>query len=205
MHLHINDMAVWLNYLGISVFAATGALVAARKRLDIIAAWYFALVTAVGGGTVRDLLIGAPVFWMHEPASVILCTIVTLSVWSVPLPWWPSRTLEWMDAAGLAAYSVYGASKALQYGVLPVSAVAAGVITACIGGMIRDITLNVPSIIIRNEIYVTASLLSAGLFVILLTSGVSIPVSVSIAGISGFALRGAAIYWRLSLPVHRGK
>lgn len=205
MHLHINDMAVWLNYLGISVFAATGALVAARKQLDIIAAWYFALVTAVGGGTVRDLLIGAPVFWMHEPASVILCTIVTLSVWSVPLSWWPSRTLEWMDAAGLAAYSVYGASKALQYGVLPVSAVAAGVITACIGGMIRDITLNVPSIIIRNEIYVTASLLSAGLFVILITSGVSIPVSVSIAGVSGFALRGASIYWRLSLPVHRGK
>lgn len=126
MNEHIESLAIWLNLAGISVFAASGALAAARKRLDFIAAWFFALVTATGGGTLRDLLIDVPVFWLFDPTPVVLCTIVAILVWAVPLRWWPDRTLEWLDAAGLAAYSVYGASKALHFGVSPIPAVAAG-------------------------------------------------------------------------------
>lgn len=205
MDWHIENLATWLNIAGISVFAASGALAAARKRLDFIAAWFFALVTATGGGTLRDLLIDAPVFWMRDPLPVILCTIVTILVWAVPLRWWPDRALEWLDAAGLAAYSVYGASKALQYGVSPIPAVAAGVTTACIGGVIRDITAGTPSVLVRNEIYVTASLLAATLYISLTAIGIATPLSATIGFVAGFILRGAAIRWRIALPLHRGR
>lgn len=196
----IGNLIAWLNLAGMSVFAASGALAAARKRLDFIAAWFFALVTATGGGTLRDLLINAPVFLMLDPTPVIMCTIVAVMVWAVPLRWWPNRALEWLDAAGLAAYSVYGAGKALQYGVSPVPAVAAGVITACIGGVIRDIRAGDPTILVRNEIYVTASLLAAALYIFLTTFGVTAPWSSTIGFIAGFALRAAAIQWRMALP-----
>ena len=204
MNMPIESLVAWLNIAGIAVFAASGALAAARARLDFVAAWFFALITATGGGTLRDLLIGAPVFWMHNPEPVILCTLVAVLVWAVPLPKWPNRALEWLDAVGLAAYSVYGASKALQFGVSPISAVAAGVITACIGGVIRDITAGVPTILTKNEIYVTASLLAAFLFVILMTAGVAAPWPSVVGFTFGFCLRGAAIRWALALPRHRG-
>lgn len=204
MDLQIGNLAAWLNIAGISVFAASGALAAARKRLDFIAAWFFALITATGGGTLRDLLIGAPVFWMLDPTPVVLCTIVAVLAWAVPLRWWPNRALDWLDAAGLAAYSVYGAAKALQYGVTPIPAVAAGVITACIGGVIRDITAGVPSILMRNEIYVTASLCAALIYVLLTTVGLAAPWPATIGFVAGFALRGVAIRWRIALPLHRG-
>ncbi len=204
MDLPTENLATWLNIAGISVFAASGALAAARKRLDFIAACFFALITATGGGTLRDVLIGAPVFWMVDATPVIMCILVAVLVWAVPLRWWPNRTLEWMDAAGLAAYSVYGAGKALQYGVPPIPAIAAGVITGCIGGIIRDITAGTPSILMKNEIYVTASLVAAILFVLLSTAGIAAPWPSTMGFAFGFALRGIAIRWRLALPLHRG-
>ena len=204
MYLQIESLAAWLNIAGISVFAASGALAAARKRLDFIAAWFFAIVTAIGGGTLRDLLIDAPVFWLRDSTPVILCTLVAVLVWAVPLRSWPDRALEWLDAAGLAAYSVYGASKALQYDVSPIPAAAAGVITACIGGIVRDITAGTPSVLVRNEIYVTASLVAATLYVLLSTIGMAAAWSATIGFVAGFALRGAAIHWRIALPLHRG-
>jgi uncharacterized membrane protein YeiH len=89
----------WLDLAGLSVFAASGALAAARKRLDFIGACFFALITATGGGTLRDLLIGAPIFWMHDTAPVLLCVGVAVAAWVVPLRWWPDRALSWLDAA----------------------------------------------------------------------------------------------------------
>ena len=200
----IEPLLTALNAAGICVFAASGALMAARKRLDFIGAWFFALVTATGGGTLRDVLIGAPVFWMHDAVPVVLCTVVAIAAWAVPLRWWPGRALEWMDAAGLAAYAVYGAGKAMQYGVAPVPAVAAGVITACIGGVIRDVTAGVPSILMRHELYVTAALVAAGLFVGLTLAPLAQPLPAFLGFAAGFALRGAAIRWNLALPPHRG-
>lgn len=205
MELPIQNIFGWLNIAGILVFAASGALIAARRQLDFIAAWFFALITATGGGTLRDLLIGAPVFWMIDPAPVILCSAVAGLTWAVPLHWWPNRALEWLDAAGLAAFSVYGAGKAMQIGIPPIPAVAAGVITACIGGVIRDITAGSPSILLRNEIYVTASFVAAAAFVLLAFLGLATPWP-SVCGFTlGFALRGAAIRWNLALPSHRGQ
>lgn len=194
----------WLELAGLSVFAASGALAAARKRLDFVAASFFALITATGGGTLRDVLIGAPVFWMRDAAPVVVSVLVAVAVWIVPLRWWPERALDWLDAAGLAAYSVYGAGKALHFGVAPVPAVAAGVITACVGGIIRDIAAGMPSVLLRYELYVTAALLAAASFVGLAKLGVTAPWPACIAASLGFGLRGAAIQWRLALPPHPG-
>ena len=194
----------WLDIAGLAVFAVSGVLVAVRKRVDFVGACFFALVTAVGGGTLRDLLIGAPVFWMDDASPVVLCVGIAIAAWLVPLRWWPERALEWFDAAGLAAYAVYGASKALQFGVAPISAVAAGVITGCVGGVIRDVTVGVPSILMRHELYVTAALLAAFLFVALTWIGLAAPWPAAVGVLAGFALRGAAIRWKLALPPHRG-
>ncbi|MGY2050516.1 trimeric intracellular cation channel family protein [Methylobacterium sp. JK268] len=194
----------WLDVAGLAVFAASGALAAIRKRLDIVGACFFALVTATGGGTLRDLLIGAPVFWMRDPAPVVLCLLVAVAAWALPLRWWPQRALEWLDAAGLAAYAVYGAGKALEFGVAPISAAAAGITTACLGGVIRDVAAGVPSVLIRHELYVTAALAAAGLFVVLVAAGLTDPWPALIGTAAGFVLRGAAIRWRLTLRPHRG-
>lgn len=193
-----------LDLVGLAVFAASGALAAARKRLDIIAAGFFALVTAVGGGTMRDLLIGAPVFWMHDAGPILLCLIVAGVGWAIPLRWWPQKALEWLDAAGLAAYAVYGAGKALHFGVPPLPAAAMGIVTACMGGVIRDVVAGVPSILLRHELYVTAALLAAGLYVGLTVLGLQAPWPMLAAAAAGFLLRGAAIRWGLAMPAHRG-
>jgi uncharacterized membrane protein YeiH len=193
----------WLDIAGLAVFAISGVLAAVRNRNDIVGACFFGLVTAVGGGTLRDLLIGAPVFWMHDPSPIVLCVAVAVAAWAVPLRWWPERALEWLDAVGLAVYAVYGASKALQYGVAPIPAVAAGVATACVGGVIRDISLGVPSVLLRHELYVTAALLAAATFVALRWAQVPSPWPTAVAVVAGFALRAASIHWKLGLRPHR--
>jgi uncharacterized membrane protein YeiH len=130
--------------------------------------------------------------------------LVANAVWLVPLRVWPIRALDWFDAAGLAAYAVYGAGKALSFGISPLPAAAMGVVTACMGGVIRDVVANEPSILLRNELYVTAALLAVFLYLGLAWAGVSTPWASLIGAAAGFALRGAAIRWRLALPRHSG-
>ena len=113
------------------------------------------------------------------------------------------RALLWFDAAGLAAYATYGAAKALAYGVAPVPAFAMGVMTACVGGIIRDVLAGEPSILMRPELYVTAAALAAGLFVGLSLLGAPAWLAALVAIIAGFALRGAAIARGWSLPAYR--
>jgi uncharacterized membrane protein YeiH len=193
-----------LDLAGIGVFALSGALMAVRLRQTLVTASFFALVTGVGGGSVRDLLIGAPVFWVQDGAIAAVCIAIALVVWLTPQRWWDGRLLEWADAVGLAAYSVFGTAKALAWGVPPVPALLMGVITGCVGGIIRDLLAGVPSIIVRPEIYVTAAALASGLFLLLLWAGSSLPVAALIGAAAGFALRGAAIRWSLALPTYRG-
>lgn len=202
--LPIHSLFPLLDIAGLSVFAASGALIAARKRLDFVGACFFALITATGGGTLRDILIGAPIFWMQGPQLVILCVAVATATWVIPLRWWPERALEWFDAAGLAAYSVYGAGKAMQFGIPPIPAATAGVVTACIGGVIRDITAGVPSVLIRHELYVTASMAAAALFVGMASLGIAAPWPAACGFLAGFGVRAAAIHWGITLPPHRG-
>ncbi len=194
----------WLDLFGIAVFAISGALVAARNRQTLVTFGFFALVTGVGGGTVRDLLIGAPVFWVQDARVPILCLSIAMLVWLTPVRIWRPAAVDWFDAIGLAAYSVFGAAKAMQLGIDPVPAAIMGIITASVGGVIRDLISGEPSIIVRPELYVTAGALAASVFVLLVQIGVQGFIAALIAFTAGFVLRALAIIKGLSLPAYRG-
>jgi uncharacterized membrane protein YeiH len=194
---------VLLDYFGIAVFAISGALLAADKKQTLVTFVFFAVVTGIGGGTLRDLLIGAPVFWVHRNTTLLICIAAALLVWVASRRWFAGKALLWFDAAGMAAYATYGAAKALGFGVAPVPAFAMGVLTACVGGIIRDVLAGVPSILMRPELYVTAAAVASGLFVGLTLVGLAVWPAAAIAIAAGFALRGAAIARGWSLPQYR--
>lgn len=198
-----------MDVIGIAVFALSGALAAARAKQTLVTFAFFALATGVGGGTIRDLLIGAPVFWVQASWVPLLCLAMAVLVWVTPQRWWldeedQSKALDWADAIGLASYSVFGTAKALAYDVDPLPAAMMGVITACVGGIIRDVLAHQPSIIMRPELYVTAAALAAGLFVALLMAGAGFWIAAPVAALAGFGLRGFALYKGVALPTYRG-
>jgi uncharacterized membrane protein YeiH len=191
-----------LDLAGTAVFALSGALVAARLKQTFVTLSFFAMVTGVGGGTVRDLLIGVRPFWLDDPWVAPLIFAVALLAWFTPRRWWEGVLLEWADAAGLATYAVIGTAKALAYGVAPVPAVVVGVISGCAGGIVRDLLAGLPSILMRPELYVTAAALGAALCA--LGSVVGLPPAAvwAAAALAAFCLRGAALIWRIELPAY---
>jgi len=196
---------VLFDYAAVAVFAATGALAAARRKHDIVTFAFFAAITGVGGGTLRDLLIDAPVFWIAQPGFLIVSLGAAIAVWLLGRRTWRMNLLLWLDAVGMAAYAVVGAAKALSLGVHPVTATVMGVLTACFGGVIRDVLANEPSVLLRREIYVTASLLAAAVFVALASLGVDRLLAGGLGFAAGLALRGAALRWGWSLPGFPGR
>jgi uncharacterized membrane protein YeiH len=201
--LPIGPVLELLDYAGVAVFAASGALVAAVKRQTLVTFLFFAVVTGVGGGTARDLLIGAPVFWVDENGILLICFAAALLVWVLPARFWHGRALLWFDAVGLAAYATYGAAKGLAFGLAPLPAMAMGVLTACLGGIVRDVLAGEPSILLRAELYVTAAALSSALMVGLLLLGLAPAIAGLIAAAAGFALRAGAIARGWKLPAYR--
>ena len=193
-----------LDYLGIGVFAASGAILAADRRTDLVTFGFFAVAAGLGGGTLRDLLIGAPVFWVHQNGTLLICLVAGLAVWTTGPRLWGGNTLVWLDAIGLAAYAAYGAAKGLTFGSAPLPAFAMGVLTGCAGGIIRDLLANQPSILLRSELYVTVAALSAGLMVSFELAGVHSIVGGLLAVTLGFSLRAAAILRGWSLPTYKG-
>ena len=199
----LGPMLDFLDMAGIAVFALSGALLAAVRKQTLVTFFFFAVVTGVGGGTVRDLLIGAPVFWVHENWTLLICFGAALAVWLLPARLWQGRALLWCDAAGLAAFSAYGAAKGLAFELAPIPAFGMGVLTGCLGGIVRDVLAGEPSILMRRELYVTAAALSAALFVGLGLAEVPGGIAGPIAALAGFALRGAAIWRGWSLPAYQ--
>jgi uncharacterized membrane protein YeiH len=194
-----------LDYAAVAVFGASGALAAARRKHDIVTFGFFAAVTGVGGGTLRDLLIGAPVFWVGRPTYLAVTLAAALAVWVFGWGRSRERILTWLDALGLAAYAVVGALKALSLGAPPLSAIVMGVLTATFGGVIRDVLADEPSVLLRRELYVTAALAGAAAFVVLRLIGVAIlPASLAGAALA-FATRAGAIVFKWSLPGFPGR
>ncbi|TRD12343.1 trimeric intracellular cation channel family protein [Erythrobacter insulae] len=195
-----------LDVIGIAIFALSGAVIAARERQTFVTMGFFALVTGVGGGTIRDLLIGAPVFWITDPWVAAICLACALIAWFTPVTLWQGKLFDLADGGGLAAYAVLGSAKAIAYGVPPVPAILMGIITGCVGGIIRDVVAGRPSIIMQPELYVTAAALSAAITVsgMTLTQWLALPLPDAwiwgAAFLSGFILRAVAIQWRLGLP-----
>jgi uncharacterized membrane protein YeiH len=193
----------FLDMAGIAVFALSGALLAAIKKQTFVTFIFFAVVTGVGGGTVRDLLIGAPVFWVHQNAILLICFGAAIAVWMLPAKLWKGKALDWLDAVGLAAYATYGAAKALAFGIAPLPAFAMGVLTGCFGGIIRDVLAGEDSILLRPELYVTAAGLAASAYVGLTLAGVEDGLAAIVAAFAGFALRAGAIWRGWALPAYR--
>lgn len=196
-----------LDWLGILVFAATGALVASRKRMDIVGFVLLGTVTGIGGGTIRDVLLGSyPILWVGQPGYLAACAAVSVLVFfTAHLLQSRYRLLLWLDALGLALFAVAGAEKGLLLAVNPLVAVTVGVISATFGGIIRDVLGDEPSVILRPEIYVTAALVAAGVFVAATTLGMPRDVSVLIGFLSGFLVRGGALLRGWTLPRYRAR
>jgi uncharacterized membrane protein YeiH len=153
----------------------------------------------------RDLLIGAPVFWVQRPSYIVVCIVMAAVIWVFGTGPGRMRALLWLDALGMAAYSVVGAAKALTLGVPPFSAVLMGVLTACFGGIVRDVLAHEPSVLLRREIYVSCALVGASLFVVLYVLGVR-GVWPSAAGFAAaFAVRAGAISRGWTLPAFPGR
>lgn len=191
------------SYAGVAVFAASGAMAAARQRHDIVTFVFFAAITGVGGGTLRDLLLDAPVFWIADPNHLLISAAVGALLWLTGFGDRPQKALLWLDAIGMAAFCILGAAKALVLGINPAIAVVMGVLTAAAGGIIRDVTAGEPSVLLRREIYVTAALAGAIAFVAAAPLVGREPAAL-IGIAAGFALRACAILWGWSLPEFSG-
>jgi uncharacterized membrane protein YeiH len=201
-----------LDFVGVGVFAVSGALAAGRKRLDLVGVIVIATVTAIGGGTLRDLLMNRTVFWFVDPAYLIaIFAAAALTMLYVRYRHPPERQLEIADAIGLAMFSISGARIA-ERGDLPgLIVVVIAMITGTFGGVLRDVLCNeIPMILQRGKIYASAVLIGATFYVVAQRVGVERDLASFIGMGLIAALRLAAIWWNLTLPVfdlerHRNK
>ena len=195
-----------MDIMGVIVFAASGALVASRKAMDIVGFGLMASLTGVGGGTLRDLLLDRPVFWISDSLPVWICLgIATLIFFSAHIIQRRYVVLLWADAIGIALYGVMGAELARQSGAGPLVAIVMGMMTASFGGLIRDVICNETPLILGKEVYATAAALAAAVHIGLSTFGVPFEISVFSGIGAGFLLRAAGIAKGLALPTYKAR
>lgn len=190
-----------LDLIGVVVFAVTGALASARRGLDVFGLVVVAVVTAIGGGTLRDLLLGAtPVFWVRQPSYLIAAAVAGLGVCALG-PWLArvDRLLVVLDACGLALFTAIGTRTALAAGVSPIVAPVMGMITGVAGGLMRDLLCGRTPLVLRREVYATASLAGA---VVCVAASRSFhgPSAMALAALVVLVTRLLAIFTGLSLP-----
>lgn len=195
-------MLYWFDLFGVIVFAITGSLAAGKNRLDLFGGLVLALVTALGGGTLRDLILGKhPIFWISDLTYIYFVAATALIVFVIArYKKLPERTLLIADAFGLAIFSVLGAQVAIQEGVPGLVAVIMGMLTGVAGGIIRDILSNQIPLILRQEIYATAALTGAAVYVVLHQIWDVSQLNLALAAAVTLVLRLAAIKWNFSLP-----
>ena len=200
----MTSMIYWLDMAGVIVFALSGVILACRSRMDPFGMLVLAAVTGIGGGTLRDLVLGVrPVFWVTDPTYlwVVLAT-VGVSIIGFHYIHRLSRVfLPVADAFGLALFTAIGTHKALQLGAPGAVAVLMGLLTGVAGGMVRDVLARRVPMVLRQEIYATASIAGGITYVVLYSLEAPWVLTISLALTVTLGLRLAAIYWRLSLPV----
>lgn len=160
------DLLMFLQFVGIAAFAVSGALVAGERQMDWFGVMTLGIIVAVGGGTLRDIMLDMPVFWISEPWYVALAAAVALA--TIPLARWSQRVrrpISIADAVGLSVFVILGTRKALDAGTPGIVAIIMGVVTGIFGGIIRDVLANRTPIILRREIYALAALTGAAFYV----------------------------------------
>lgn len=190
----------WVGSFGIVVFAISGALAAGRRYMDPIGYLLVGTVTAIGGGTVRDLLLGRPVFWIEDPTWLLAASGIALATYFTPRAFQgESQAMVWADALGLAAFAVQGAALAFELNGNPVVAVVMGVMTAVGGGLIRDLIVGERPYVTRGELYASAALLGAVCYVGLIGLRVDIEPAMLVGFSVVLIVRGAAIVWGIEM------
>lgn len=192
-----------LSFGGIAVFAISGALYAADRKMDIIAFILVGTVTGIGGGTLRDLLLGVPVFWVQAPIYVLICIIAASTTYfAVKIISQRHQWILWMDAIGLSVFAMAGTQAALAVQDSVVIAVVMGVMTATFGGIIRDMICAELLTLLKPEIYITAALLGSLVYAGLFKLGVDQNIRILTSLGAGFGLRALAIIYGLKLPAY---
>jgi len=196
-----------LDLFGVAVFAVSGSLAAGRKRMDVFGVIVLGLVTALGGGTLRDTLLDSgPVFWVDDPGYLLVAVIASLltfiAVRVISVPW---RGLLISDAFGLAVFMAIGTAKALAITNSSSVAIVMGVMTGVAGGMIRDVLSAEVPLILRKEIYATAALCGSLAYVVLHRLGMPDIASLVLSAAVTLSIRLAAIHWKFALPVFKSK
>jgi uncharacterized membrane protein YeiH len=193
-----------LDWIGVIVFTVTGALAASRKEMDFVGFAVLGTATGVGGGTLRDLLLGLPVFWTAQPAYLLTCLLVAgLVFFTAHIPQARYRYLLWLDALGLALFAVAGAEKALQAGASPLVAIVMGVVTATFGGAIRDLLGGESPVIFSREIYASAAGAGAAVFAILTLLDAPREFALGTGFAVALLVRAASLRFGLTLPRYR--
>ncbi|WP_068085127.1 trimeric intracellular cation channel family protein [Polycladidibacter stylochi] len=196
----------YLDFLGVAIFAITGGLVAARLRQDFIAFLFFSVVTGMGGGTLRDLILDAPVFWVVNGDYLLVCAAAAVFMWFCAewVEQW-GQPLRWLDALGISAYTVMGAAKALDLGHPSTVAVLMGLSSATFGGITRDVIAGEPSALLQREIYLAAAFTGALIYVVLEIYTSQTLVAAICGSLGAFILRAGAIAYGWTLPSYKSK
>jgi uncharacterized membrane protein YeiH len=191
-----------LDLFGVAVFAISSALAAGRKSLDLLGVVVIAVVTAIGGGTTRDLLLDRhPIFWIADPTYLSVIIIAALfTIWFTRYQDPPEKALLLADALGLAVFTISGAQIAQEVISNGVIVVIMAAITGTVGGVIRDILSNDIPLILRKDIYATAAMAGATIYLLLQLTTFSSNVNIIVGMLVVIALRLAAIQWELHLP-----
>ncbi len=204
--MEISQLINILDLAGVAVFAASGSLVASRKEMDLIGFGLMAALTGLGGGTLRDLILGREVFWLQAEWYVAVCLGVAALVFFIaPMLQRRFTALLWADAVGLAVFAVMGTHIAVVEQVPWIHAMVFGMMTATFGGLMRDVVAGEPSLFMKPEVYVSAAFVGGGTYLLLLELSVLQPVAAVIAVVCGFLVRSGGIIWKWELPRYKSR
>ena len=201
----MTELYHWFDLIGVAVFAVSGTLIAYDKKMDGFGVVVLAIVTAIGGGTLRDVILDVPVFWLHDQsyfiaifASVFVTTRIINKQRSIPY-----YHLQVADAFGLSFFAVMGAQKALLAGMPSTTAIIMGVITACFGGVIRDVLARNIPMLLKGELYAIACIAGGIIYTGCIYLGFVTELAMILAMLTTLILRLAAMKWQLTLHVFK--
>ncbi|WP_420432282.1 trimeric intracellular cation channel family protein [Hyphobacterium sp.] len=203
--MNVETLFLVLDFAGIGLFAYSGGMLAARKELDPFGAAILGAVTGMGGGTLRDVLLGeAPVYWVEAPGYLWIALAGALLGYYTS-PWAQAvatrrAALAWADAVGMSAFCVLGAQAGLAAGAHWSIALLTGVMSAAFGGLLRDIIVNDVPLVLRAEIYALAALAGSGAYVLAVAFGIGGGTAAIVAALIAFIIRGCAILFNWTLP-----
>lgn len=193
-----------LDLLGTIAFAISGALAAMNRKLDLFGIFIIAFVTAIGGGTVRDILIGRePVMWMGDTVYIYLIGVVTiLAIIFRNKIYYLKTSLFLFDTIGLGIFTITGVETGIRNGLDPIVSITLGAMTGTFGGVIRDILCNEIPVIFRKEIYATASITGGFVFILLYNMGVNTDIIYIVTTLIIISIRLVVVKYKISLPTY---